>query len=58
MVRNTGFLFNALMLCVTLLATGGVAAAPLKVVGRFLQDTRGAYDIGIYPAAGRGGRRA
>jgi hypothetical protein len=45
-------LLHALALCVALLAAGEVAAAPLKVVGRFLQDTHGAYDIGIYPAAG------
>ncbi len=34
-------LLNALALCVALLAAGEVAAAPLKVVGRFLQDTHG-----------------
>src|SRR5450830_235211 len=34
-------LLNALALCVALLAAGEVAAAPLKVVGRFLQDTLG-----------------
>ena len=34
-------LLHALALCVTLLAAGQVAAAPLKVVGRFLQDTHG-----------------
>src|ERR1035437_3845580 len=40
-VRNVGLLFNALTLCVALLATGELAAAPLKVVGRFLQDVHG-----------------
>ena len=34
-------LFQALALCVALLAAGEVAAAPLKVVGRFLQDAHG-----------------
>jgi hypothetical protein len=34
-------LLHALALCVALLAAGEVAAAPLKVVGRFLQDTHG-----------------
>lgn len=34
-------LLNALALCVALLAAGELAAAPLKVVGRFLQDTHG-----------------
>jgi hypothetical protein len=34
-------LLHALALCVALLAAGEVAAAPLKVVGRFLQDTQG-----------------
>lgn len=34
-------LLRALALCVAILAAGEVAAAPLKVVGRFLQDTHG-----------------
>jgi mannan endo-1,4-beta-mannosidase len=34
-------LLHALALCVALLAAGEVAAAPLTVVGRFLQDTHG-----------------
>ncbi len=34
-------LLNALALCMALLAAGEATAAPLKVVGRFLQDTHG-----------------
>lgn len=34
-------LLHALALCVVLLAAGDVAAAPLKVVGHFLQDAHG-----------------
>jgi hypothetical protein len=34
-------LFHALAICMTLVVAGEVAAAPLRVVGRFLQDAHG-----------------
>jgi len=40
-LRRVNWCLALFILCTALFAAGGVAAAPLKVVGRFLQDSHG-----------------